>query len=238
MKKKISVSWSGGKDSAFALYKILKHEGYDVVQLHTVLNAETKRVGMHGVHESLIDQQALALNLPLEKLFLPASESHDAYTKLIGDYYMKCRANGIESILFGDIFLEDLKKFRDSLLGESGLTGIYPLWKSDSRELIEDFIQTGFKTLICSANANLLSRDVMGRTIDLPFIQALPEGVDPCGENGEFHTFVYDAPIFNHAISIHSRNVVSREYSFKYTDDNGNLVETKTPFWFLELTIS
>jgi uncharacterized protein (TIGR00290 family) len=146
MKKKISVSWSGGKDSAFALYKILTADEFQVVSLHTVFNIETRRVGMHGIHESLIEQQAASLKLPLEKLFLVGSEDHAAYTDLLSRYYRKCKAHGVEGILFGDIFLDDLKTFRDNLLGDAGLTGFYPLWKIDSKILIQDFINLGFKT--------------------------------------------------------------------------------------------
>src|SRR5687767_40489 len=182
MKKKISVSWSGGKDSAFALHKILLTGDYDVVSLHTVFNAETRRVGMHGIHESLIEKQSEVLGIPLEKLFLDRSENYDAYTLLVNNYYQECYSQGIESIIFGDIFLEDLKKFRDTMLHEAGLTGIYPLWQKDSTSLIQDFVALGFKTLICAANANYFSSTWLGKTIDEKFIMDLPAGADPCGE--------------------------------------------------------
>lgn len=229
------MSWSGGKDSAFALYKILKNPNYRVVELHTVFNADTKRVGMHGVPEALIEKQARALGFPLVKLYLNASESHDEYTKLILDYYKTCRANGIDSVMFGDIFLQDLKDFRGKLLGDSGVAGVYPLWQCESRTLMFEFIDAGFKTLICSANANLLGRNVMGRTIDREFVDSLPSTVDPCGENGEFHTFVYDGPIFQEAIPIYKGDVVGRDYTFKYLNESGESVEAKTPFWFIDL---
>lgn len=235
MKKNISVSWSGGKDSAFALFRILKSDNYRVAELHTVFNADTRRVGMHGVHEELIDKQAQALGFPLKKLYLNTSESHDEYTKLISDYYNTIRAKGIGSVMFGDIFLEDLKDFRDKLLAESGLNGVYPVWQSDSHTLIHEFIDAGFKTLICSANAKLFGKEVMGTTIDLQFVKSLPASVDPCGENGEFHTFVYDGPIFHESININNGDVISRDYTFKYLNEAGEDVEAKTPFWFLDL---
>jgi uncharacterized protein (TIGR00290 family) len=238
MKKKISVSWSGGKDSAFALYKILSADEFHVVSLHTVFNAETRRVGMHGVHESLIEEQAASLKLPLEKLFLDVSEDHAAYTNLIRRYYQKCKANGVEGVVFGDIFLEDLKIFRDKLLQETGLTGFYPLWKIDSKILIHDFINLGFKTMICSANANYFTKSQMGEVIDANFINALPSNVDPCGENGEFHTFVFNGPIFHHPIKVLKGEVVERKYSFKILDQNGEEVLQETPFWFQDIILS
>ncbi|HEY0741584.1 MAG TPA: diphthine--ammonia ligase [Chryseosolibacter sp.] len=235
MKKNISVSWSGGKDSAFALYKVLQDANYRVVELHTVFNAETRRVGMHGVHEELIDKQARALGFPLMKLYLNASETHDEYTNLMTDYYRTCRENAIDSVMFGDIFLQDLKDFRDKLLADSGLAGVYPLWRMESHALIFEFIDKGFKTLICSANAHLLDRDVMGGTIDKRFIESLPSAVDPCGENGEFHTFVYGGPMFREVIVVKKGDVISRDYTYKYLNEAGESVEEKTPFWFLDL---
>lgn len=238
MKKKISVSWSGGKDSAFALYKILTADEFQVVSLHTVFNAETRRVGMHGVHESLIEEQAASFKLPLEKLFLDASEDHAAYTDLIRRYYHKCKASGVEGIVFGDIFLEDLKTFRDKLLQEAGLAGYYPLWRIDSKILIHDFINLGFKTMICSANASFFSKSRMGETIDANFINTLPSTVDACGENGEFHTFVFNGPIFHHPLKILKGEVVERKYSFRILDQNGKEVLQETPFWFQDITPS
>lgn len=237
MKRKVSISWSGGKDSAFALYKILLSGAYDVVSLHTVFNAETKRVGMHGVHETLIEKQADLLKIPLEKLFLEPSEDHDDYTSLIKNYYTRCRASGVEAIVFGDIFLEDLKNFRDRLLTEAGLSGIYPLWQIDSRVLVHDFLNLGFKTLICAANGNYFSRSVMGQTIDSDFIKSLPQQVDPCGENGEFHTFVYDGPVFSHPLNVLVGEPLDKIYSFKILDRDGHPKEEKIPFWFCELSL-
>lgn len=237
IKKKVTISWSGGKDSAFALYKILLSGEYDVVSLHTVFNAETKRVGMHGVHESLIEKQAELLRIPLQKLFLDPSEDHDAYETLVKNYYNECASRGIESVVFGDIFLEDLKKFRDALLAPAGLTGIYPLWQHNSKVLIYDFLNSGFKTLVCAANANYFPKTSMGGTIDPEFIASLPKEVDPCGENGEFHTFVYDGPVFRGSVNISVGEVVERKYSFKIRDTQGNLREESLPFWFCELSL-
>lgn len=238
MKKKVSVSWSGGKDSAFALYKILSSDDMEVVSLHTVFNEESKRVGMHGVNESLIEAQAQALRLPLEKLFLRAAEDHDAYSELMKSYYHRCKSRGIDAIVFGDIFLEDLKIFRDKLLVESGLDGVYPLWKIDSAILINDFINLNFKTIICSANANYFSHDQLGITINADFVNSLANNVDPSGENGEFHTFVYDGPLFRQPIRISKGEKIEQKYKFRVLDDNATEVLVETPFWFQELTLS
>jgi uncharacterized protein (TIGR00290 family) len=237
-KKKVSISWSGGKDSAFALYKVLLNSEFEVVNLHTVFNTESRRVGMHGVHEELIAAQAEAIGIPLEKLYLDASESHEAYMSLMREYYRKLHARGIEAVVFGDIFLEDLKSFRDGMLHESNLNGIYPLWQIGTRALIEDFLNLGFKTIVCAANGSILQQDVVGKTIDRGFIFNLPERVDVCGENGEFHTFVYQGPIFNQSIKVQAGQVVTRDYEYKTIDEVGSVREIRVPFFFSELKIS
>jgi uncharacterized protein (TIGR00290 family) len=237
MKKKISISWSGGKDSAFALYKILLNREYDVVSLHTVFNAETKRVGMHGVQEAMIEKQAESLGIELEKLYLHSSEDHASYKSLMEAYYAKCRSQGILHIAFGDIFLEDLRKFRDDMLKDLGLSGVYPLWRVDSKSLIYEFLGLNFKTLVCAANANFFPAAGMGRTIDHEFIATLPVTIDPCGENGEFHTFVYDGPIFKWPIGVRQTEVVDKMYEFKTIDNNNDIHEEKIRFWFCELSL-
>jgi uncharacterized protein (TIGR00290 family) len=238
MKKKVSMSWSGGKDSAFALYKILTGGDYEVVSLHTVFNAESKRVGMHGVHENLIEEQAQSLKLPLEKLYLESSENHDAYTELLKKYYRHSKSHGIDRIVFGDIFLQDLKDFRDKLISHAGLEAIYPLWKIDSEVLIQDFINLGFKTMICSANGKYFAKSILGATIDLSVIKNLPEEVDPCGENGEFHTFVYDGPIFHQPIQVRLGETIERNYEFQVINESGGKENKKMPFWFIDLSLS
>jgi uncharacterized protein (TIGR00290 family) len=235
LKKKISVSWSGGKDSAFALYKILAQNNYEIVNLHTVIVTETKRVGLHGIHESLIDVQARNLGFKLIKLYLDSSDNHDAYTALMRNFYKQCGEEGTEGILFGDIFLEDLKAFRDELLAPSGVKGIYPLWHMNTKILVEDFINAGFKTLICSANSKFFGRDSIGKTLDERFINALPPEVDPCGENGEFHTFVYDGPIFKKPVGFQLGEVVERSYEYRIKSDDGSISVEKSSFWFQDI---
>ncbi|SHG89044.1 MJ0570-related uncharacterized domain-containing protein [Chryseolinea serpens] len=234
-KRKVTISWSGGKDSAFALYKILTSGEYHVVDLHTTLNEETRRVGLHGVHEVLIEQQAAGLGLPLTKLYLPPSEDHDAYEKLMITYYKQCARRGVEQVVFGDIFLEDLRLFRENLLQNTPLSSVYPLWKIDTQKLLNDFIAIGFKTVICSADADKFSQDQVGHTIDTAFAESLRPGVDPCGENGEYHTLVYDGPIFKKPLPFKTGEVVKKQYSFQKKNAQGESERVEKSFWFQDL---
>ena len=236
-KKKVTISWSGGKDSAFALYKIMVSGEYEVVHLHTVINAETKRVGLHGVGEKLIEAQAKGLGLKLVKLYLPPTEDHDAYTKLMENFYHQCASAKIDAVVFGDIFLEDLKIFRERMLTTYGLEGIFPIWGIDSARLVEDFLNVGFKTLLCSADKKYFKADSLGKTIDQEFLRSLSAKVDPAGENGEFHTFVYDGPVFNNPIHLKQGEVVEKNYSYKMTMENGEVTTVESIFLFKDLTI-
>jgi uncharacterized protein (TIGR00290 family) len=234
-KKKVTISWSGGKDSALALYKIQLSEDFEVVGLHTVINEETKRVGMHGVREELIEQQAHALNLPLTKIYLETSENHEAYEKLMRTFYGRCADEKLCGVVFGDIFLEDLKLFREKLLAHSSLEGIFPLWKMDTGILLKDFVHRKFKTVICSANARHFTAEQVGKTIDEEWMRNLPSEVDPCGENGEFHTFLYDGPIFKEPVRFAYGEVVQKTYSYQKVKINGDTEKMETTFWFQDL---
>jgi uncharacterized protein (TIGR00290 family) len=234
-KPKLSVSWSGGKDSAFALYKILQEQRHDVMSLHTIVNETTKRVGMHGVREELIDMQAERIGLPLIKLYLESSESHAAYEALMKSFYIECKVAGIEGIVFGDIFLEDLRKYREDLMIQSGINAIFPLWKVNSNLLINDFINIGFKTLICAANAKFFTERSIGKLIDHSFLKSLPVEVDPCGEYGEFHTYVYDGPIFKSRVQIKLGEVVTKQYTYKQKNTEGSVSQLNSGFIFQDL---
>jgi uncharacterized protein (TIGR00290 family) len=233
-KPKATVSWSGGKDCAFSLFKILQLASYEIVSLHTTINSETRRVGLHGVREELIQAQADALGLPLDKLYLPASQSNEAYENVMTEYYRQCKSDGIDFVLFGDIFLEDLKQYRQYLLAQSGLQVLYPLWNLSTDQIIRDFLDADFKTLICSANGLFFDATHVGRTIDINFVERLPPNVDACGENGEFHTFVYDGPIFTKPVNLLIGEVVEKEYSFEKLVD-GKTERATSKFWFIDL---
>jgi uncharacterized protein (TIGR00290 family) len=229
MKKKVSISWSGGKDSAFALFKALQFQEVEVVSLHTGFNDKLRRVGMHGTHESLIEAQAAALKLPLHKIYIPANSSNTSYEQAMLLFYQEQKKAGVDAIIFGDIFLEDLKTYRESLTGKAGLNALFPLWGNDTHTLIADFLQEGFKTTICAANAKLLDKEVAGKLLDYYFLENLPEEVDPCGENGEFHTFVHDGPLFSAPIAFNVGEIVSKSYLL------GAGSENSLKFWFAEL---
>ncbi len=234
-RKKVTISWSGGKDSAFALYKILLSGEYDVVSLHTIFSEDNKRVGLHGVHERLIESQAAQIGIPLKKLYIASSADNKAFEKVSLEFYEQCKHDKIEAVVFGDIFLADLKAYRETLLKPSGLQPIFPLWQCASEMLISDFLNIGFRTMICSADAKFFSREIAGSTIDEKLIKALPVDVDPCGERGEFHTFVYDGPLFKKKVEFAVGGVVLKWYDYEMLNSDGHSVKQGSSFWFQDL---
>lgn len=234
-KIKVAISWSGGKDSALALWQLMQNELYEVDHLFTVFDKELKRVGLHGIPEHLIEKQAEALGLPLKKLYLPASEDHDAYEKLMTNYFNTIKIDGISEIMFGDIFLEDLKLYRDKMLAKAGLKGNYPIWKKDTGNLVRQFVDLGFKTIICAANVQYFSRGQVGAIIDHTFLNSIPETVDPGGENGEYHTFVFDGPLFSFPVDFQRGKIISKTYRFKLINDAGEEEEQLSTYFFREL---
>ena len=230
-KIKISLSWSGGKDSAFALWKLLNDERYEVAGLHTTFGEESRRVGMHGIHEELIDAQAAALDLRLDKIYYPASGDNAAYEKAMGEYLSGLESKGVTHIAYGDILLEDLKKYREEKLSERNFSAIFPLWGRDTEALAEEFIQAGFKTKICAADADKISKDWVGKDYDREFLAQLSADVDPCGENGEFHSFCYEGPIFSNPLDISCKEVIQQSYDIVL--ENG--VRSKKGYWFAEM---
>lgn len=233
-KIKISLSWSGGKDSAYTLYQLLQDDRYEVVNLHTTFGEESRRVGMHGIHEELIEVQAEALGLPLVKIYYPASGDNRAYENAINLFLDNLKQNDIHHIAYGDIFLEDLRKYREDQLAKKDFRAIFPLWKKDTKTLAEKFIEEGFKTKICAADADLIDEMWVGHDFDSQFLSSLPSSVDPCGENGEFHSFCYAGPIFNKDIPIRIQEKVKKSYSFRYADGK----EGEKWFWFAGLELA
>jgi uncharacterized protein (TIGR00290 family) len=234
-KKKVTISWSGGKDSAFALYKILLSGEYDVVSLHTIFGSDTHRVGLHGIHEKMIEEQVSRIGIPLTKLYLPPSADNKAFENVTRGFYDQCKSDKIEGVVYGDIFLEDLKAYRESLSKPFGLQAIFPLWQCASEMLINDFINAGFRTLVCAADANFFSKELVGVTIDEKFVSQLPSNVDPCGERGEFHTFVYDGPVFKKSVEFSKGDVVLKWYDFEMVNELGQLTKQRSSFWFQDL---
>lgn len=234
-KTKISISWSGGKDSALALYRILQSGQFDVVGLHTVFNAENKRVGMHGIHEELIQKQADLLNIPLHRLYLDADKTTRAYEKLMIEFYKRLRVEGVKYVMFGDIFLEDLKDFRDSMLDQAHLIGVYPLWQKDTEYLFREFLNLDFKSILCAGDATKIPKAHMGKPLSR---ELLSLAIDPCGENGEYHSFVTSGPLFDGSILVQGARVKSKEYQFETLNENGKKEKHSNRFWFADLQLA
>jgi len=228
---KVSLSWSGGKDSAFALWLLMQDPGFEVALLHTTFGEETKRVGMHGIPEKLIEMQALSIGLPLDNIYYPASGDNQAYESAINRYLDFLSLEGISHIAFGDIFLEDLKKYREDQLASKDFKAVFPLWGKDTKTLSKEFIRSGFKTLICAADADKIEDQWMGKTYDEAFLNQLKDEVDPCGEFGEFHTFCYDGPIFRNPISYRLGETVMKSYDIKKEDGSTG----QKRFFFIEV---
>jgi uncharacterized protein (TIGR00290 family) len=200
MKEKIIFCWSGGKDSALALNRLRAEGRYEIVSLLTTCNEHFQRVSMHGVRVELLEQQATATGLPLEKVFVSQRGSNEEYQQKMSGCLRAHQARGVTACAFGDIFLEDLRQWREANLAQVGMRGIFPLWKVDTRELIREFFALNFGAVICCVNDAWLGEDAVGRCIDPAFIASLPAEVDPCGENGEFHSFAFAGPVFRQPV--------------------------------------
>ena len=218
MREKVIVAWSGGKDSTLALYEILNAKSYEVLELLTTVTRDYDRVSIHGVRHVLLEQQAKALGFPLEKMFVSKGVSDAEYERILLKALNRCRTNGVFFVVFGDIFLEDVRKYREGILSKVGMKGIFPLWKRDTRQLARTFIDLGFKAVVTCVDSKSLGKDFVGREFDRQFLADLPFNVDPCGENGEFHSFVYDGPIFSERVPFTKGEIVLRENRFYYCD--------------------
>jgi len=211
---RVLMNWSGGKDSALALYRLLRDPAYSVTDLLTTLNGPNGRVSMHGVRQELVAAQARRIGLPLHTLALPDPTPMADYARQLADTLRPVAAGGVTHAAYGDLFLEDLRQWREQQLAAVGLTGLFPLWRLDSRALLEEFWAAGFRTIVVAVNGQILDPSFCGRDLDRGFVADLPPGVDPCGENGEFHTFVVDAPYFSRPISVKRGETVERTYCF------------------------
>jgi uncharacterized protein (TIGR00290 family) len=220
-------NWSGGKDSCLALHYVLNNGLFDVKYLLTTVNEPFNRVSMHGVRTTLLAEQAKSLGFELLQVQLPEMVSMEIYETKLGNQMKTLKNQGIGHSIFGDIFLEDLKVYRDKQLEKNNIKAIFPLWKKHSLSLIKEFISLGYKTVVVCAQNGL--EDFCGRVIDQSFLDDLPEGIDPCGENGEFHTFVFDGPIFSEPI----RFQIGEKVFKTYPNPNGS--ETPSGYWFIDL---
>lgn len=214
----VVLSWSGGKDSSLALHEIQKNGQYEIVSLITTVTSDYDRVSMHGLRTDLLKQQAESLNIPLQKVFISKNASNDEYETIFSEALSRLKKDGINQIVFGDLFLEDIKNYRETLLGRIEMKCLFPIWKKDTKDLAQEFIDIGFKAVIVCVDSSQLDMQFAGREFDEQFLNDLPSGIDPCGENGEFHTFTYDGPIFNNPIDHKLGEIVLRDERFFYCD--------------------
>ncbi|MBM3156292.1 MAG: diphthine--ammonia ligase [Chloroflexi bacterium] len=216
--ERVLFTWSGGKDSALALYELQRQKHHEVAALLTTVTEDYDRISMHGVRRILLQRQAQSLCYPLEIVYLSGNSSNEEYEARLKEKLLQYKARGVSSAVFGDIYLEDVRKYREGNLAQVGMKGIFPLWKRDTAELAHKFIDLGFKAIVTCVDSSVLDKRFAGRAYDERFLSELPDRVDPCGENGEFHSFVYDGPIFHDKIHLRRGRVVLRDNRFYFCD--------------------
>jgi uncharacterized protein (TIGR00290 family) len=196
---------------------MIGNQRYNVKTLLTTVTQEFDRISMHGVRRSLLSAQASSLGLPLEEVWIPREASDEIYEDRMRRVLTKYKDMGIEQVVFGDLFLQDIRSYREERLAQIGMRGLFPLWGRDTKKLATEFIETGFRAVVCCVDSRKLPGEFCGRDYDASFLESIPATVDPCGENGEFHTFVYAGPIFGKEIPITKGEVVLRD-GFYFTD--------------------
>lgn len=218
MAEKVLFSWSGGKDSAIALYEIQKSKSYEILALLTTITEDYDRVSMHGLRRSLLERQANSLGISLEKVFITKDASNEEYESKMKEALLRYKNAGVHSVVFGDIFLQDVRKYREENLSKIGMNGVFPIWRRNTTALAHTFIDLGFKAVTICIDSNVLDKRFAARDFDKQFLSELPPTVDPCGENGEFHSFVFDGPIFKENILFKKGEIVLRDNRFYYCD--------------------
>ncbi len=213
----ILFCWSGGKDSAMALHALLQRDDIRIVALLTTVTEGYERISMHGVRRELLECQAKSIGLPLHEVRIPPQCVNPIYEARMEEALRTHYQAGVRTVAFGDIFLEDLRTYREKNLARIGMTALFPIWKRDTRELIRSFHESRFRSIAVCIDPKVLDRSFAGRELDRQFFTDLPAGVDPCGENGEFHTFAFDGPVFRNPISVRTGEILKRD-SFIYCD--------------------
>lgn len=231
-KGKRFFNWSSGKDAAMALFELQQNE-QTVDLLLTTTNAKYQRVSMHGLRIALLKAQATAIGIPLQLVELEENPSMESYNEAMANKLSELKNSGFTTSCFGDIFLEDLRTYREGQLKNLGITTLFPIWKKDTRTLLHRFIDLGFKAIVVCIDEQVLDKSFCGREIDRSFLADLPPHVDPCGENGEFHTFCYDGPIFSEPVSFVKRKLTRRTYPSPSTDREFS----EYGFWFCDLQL-
>ncbi|WLR47922.1 hypothetical protein LC065_01095 [Halobacillus litoralis] len=202
MPEKVIVSWSGGKDSVLALQKVIDDENYEVEGLFSTISEQSFRLPVHEVSENLLMKQAEALGLPLEIVPVPESASNHVYNKVMKRMLQGFRERKISKVVYADLFLADIRAFRDELLWKNEMAGVYPLWNMGSDKVAEEVIEKGFQAVVTTVDTKKLDETIPGALYDQKFLHSLSPDIDPCGENGEFHTFVYGGPLFHRPLVI------------------------------------
>lgn len=230
-------NWSGGKDSALALWEIQKQKEVRVKYLLTSMNNFHDRVSMHGVRRELVEAQADSLDIPLTTVELPEQPSMEQYESAMIERISWLKSQGITHSIFGDIFLEDLRRYREEKLDEMQLKSVFPIWKMNTKDLMKKFIDSGFKAVLVCVNEKFLDKSFCGRHIDKELCDDLPPSVDICGENGEFHTFVYDGPVFRYPINFEKGGIVYKKYKAPDLQDSDELEmkDSNYGFYFCDL---
>jgi uncharacterized protein (TIGR00290 family) len=231
------MNWSGGKDSAMALHQMLLSSNYNVTHLLTSVNSAYDRISMHGVRKSLLQQQAEAIGLPLNTTELGEQPGMEEYEQCMQNAVLKLIDSGCTHAVFGDIFLEDLRQYRENKLHELGVQCVFPLWKQDTSELMKAFIAAGFRAIVVCVDERYVDKSFCGRIIDESFLRDLPAGVDACGENGEYHTFVFEGPIYRRPILFEIGDIVYRKYRTPSDSDSCRTTSdaTHTGFYFCDI---
>jgi uncharacterized protein (TIGR00290 family) len=215
--KNVLMSWSGGKDSCLALHEIKNDQKVCVTALLTTITRDYDRISMHGVRRVLLEQQAASLGLPLHQILISKDASNDEYEAKMAEAFAGYREKGIDTVIFGDLFLEDIRAYREQFLTRNKMHGLFPVWSRDTAIFIREFVDLGFRAVVTCVDSRILDQSFAGRFIDESFLSSLPEQVDPCGENGEFHTFVFDGPAFSSPVKFSLGETVLRE-SFWFKD--------------------
>jgi uncharacterized protein (TIGR00290 family) len=216
--ERVVLLWSGGKDSAFALHALRRAGEYEVAMLLTTVTEGYDRVSMHGVRRVLLERQAASVGLPLMQVPLPRSCSNAEYASRMSRACEELKGIGLHAAASGDIFLEDVRRYREGQLEAAGMRGVFPLWGRDPAQLARTFLAAGFAAVTVCVDSQVLGEEWVGRDFDGPFLADLPPGVDPCGENGEFHTFVHNGPLFKERIAWVRGDVALRDDRFYYCD--------------------
>jgi uncharacterized protein (TIGR00290 family) len=211
------LAWSSGKDSAWALHVLQKSPEVEVVGLLTTVTESFRRVSMHGVRETLLEAQAEALDLPLHRVYIPTPCPDEAYDDAMRAALQRARADGVTQVVFGDVSLDDVRAYREDRLREVGMVARFPLWMRDTESLARDMIRGGLRALLTCVDPRKVPREMAGRPYDEPLLASLPDSVDPCGENGEFHTFVWDGPMFAAPVDVRPGETVERD-GFLFSD--------------------